>query len=253
VPVTIATAPGRAGIIGNPSDIYGGTVVSCSVAPRARVVVRPAEERRWEMCGQAAVLDGPDWTRPDPRLPLLDLPKAVWRFVTRGGFPWRDQVDCEATFSLAGATDVPMYSGFAGSTAMVAAALGALLRYFGIELNLHELAEQVRAAEFDEMAVTCGFQDSYMTVFGGLNCVDSRDKALPRAEPERPYATVEPLAHLVPHLPFVLANTGQLRNSGEVHSGPRRRFEAREAEVIAGFDRVGELGRLGKKALLRGH
>ena len=250
--VVSATAPGRAGIIGNPSDIYGGTVVSCTVPRRARVTVEPAAQRRWGVCGEAGVLEGPDWTCADPDRPLLDLPKAVWRYLTRDNFPWRDRIIPDATFSLVAVTDVPMYSGFAGSTALVAAVMGAMLGWFGIELGPHELAEQVRAAEFDEMAVTCGFQDSYMTVFGGLNCVDCRDKALPRPDGERPYAALEPLAHLVPDLPFVLANTGEDHNSGEVHSGPRRRYEAGEEEVVAGFHRVGELGRLGKKALLRG-
>jgi len=30
----ISTAPGRAGIIGNPTDMYGGAVISCSIGPR---------------------------------------------------------------------------------------------------------------------------------------------------------------------------------------------------------------------------
>ena len=252
MPVVTASAPGRAGIIGNPSDIYGGTVVSCTVPRRAEVVLRPAEERVWEICGQRAALDGPDWDQPDPGKPLLDLPKAVWRFVTRESFPWRDRIDPEARFELVGTTDVPMFSGFAGSTAMVTSVMGAIVTWFDIEPRPHELAEQVRAAELDEMRVTCGFQDAYMTVFGGLNCVDSRDKAVERPQAERPYATVERLTDLVPELPFVLANTGVHHNSGEVHSGPRRRFEAGEAEVVTGFSRVGELGRIGKTALLRG-
>ena len=37
----VCSAPGRAGIIGNPTDMYGGAVLSCSVAMRARVTVTP--------------------------------------------------------------------------------------------------------------------------------------------------------------------------------------------------------------------
>ncbi len=38
----VCSAPGRAGIIGNPADMYGGAVLSCSVGMRARVTVTPA-------------------------------------------------------------------------------------------------------------------------------------------------------------------------------------------------------------------
>ena len=35
----ISTAPGRAGIIGNPTDMYGGAVLSCSIKERAKVTI----------------------------------------------------------------------------------------------------------------------------------------------------------------------------------------------------------------------
>ncbi|NLZ52741.1 MAG: GHMP kinase, partial [Thermoanaerobacteraceae bacterium] len=33
------TAPGRAGIIGNPTDGYGGTMIACSIKNRAEVII----------------------------------------------------------------------------------------------------------------------------------------------------------------------------------------------------------------------
>ena len=41
-----ATAPGRAGIVGNPTDGYGGSVISCTLAERAKVVIEDASEMR---------------------------------------------------------------------------------------------------------------------------------------------------------------------------------------------------------------
>ena len=35
----ISTAPGRAGILGNPTDMYGGAVLSCSIKERAKVTI----------------------------------------------------------------------------------------------------------------------------------------------------------------------------------------------------------------------
>lgn len=36
------TAPGRAGIIGNLTDGYGGSLVCCSIKNRAQVTIGPA-------------------------------------------------------------------------------------------------------------------------------------------------------------------------------------------------------------------
>ena len=38
-----ATAPGRAGIIGNPTDGYGGTMIACSIKNRAKVTIEKAD------------------------------------------------------------------------------------------------------------------------------------------------------------------------------------------------------------------
>jgi len=37
-------APGRAGIIGNPTDMYGGSVVSCSISERAYCRLSSSDE-----------------------------------------------------------------------------------------------------------------------------------------------------------------------------------------------------------------
>jgi len=63
---------------------------------------------------------------------------------------------------------------------------------------------------------------------------------------------VEPLDHDVPGLPFILANTGIQRHSGQYHANPRQMWEQDDPAYVQGFRRIGELGRLGKKALVSG-
>lgn len=41
--IVAATAPGRVGIIGNPTDMYGGAVICGTMQERAKCVLRPAE------------------------------------------------------------------------------------------------------------------------------------------------------------------------------------------------------------------
>lgn len=237
-----ASAPGRAGIVGNPTDGYGGTVISCSLAERATVHLTLSDEIVLDVCGEHEEVRG----LGDLRLTggFTDVAKAVLT-----AFP--DSVT-GFRFHLSAATDVPMRAGLAGSTAMLTAILGAVLQLLEIPLNRYEIAECARRIEFEGMDVVCGFQDQYMTVFGGLNCMDFRDKQ-PAAPADDPiFATVEPLQLAGPLPPLVLANTGVQRNSGSVHKGLRERWLEGESAVVDGYLRIARLAREGKKALLAG-
>ena len=54
------SAPGRCGIIGNPTDMYGGAVISCSVPFRARVTVSPCDTLTLETGGQSVIIRDED-------------------------------------------------------------------------------------------------------------------------------------------------------------------------------------------------
>ena len=79
-------------------------------------------------------------------------------------------------FHLEASTDIPMQAGLAGSTAILATIVGAVLTYLDLRLNRYETAELVRKIEYDILRCVCGFQDHYMTTFGGLNFMDFREK-----------------------------------------------------------------------------
>jgi len=235
-----ASAPGRAGIIGNPTDMYGGSVISCSISERAYCQLLPSEQSVIRMDGDAVVLAGRDSLALDGG--KFDLAKAALQAL---------EVDPAADkLTLTLRTDVPEQAGLAGSTAMLACAVGCLLAYLGLDLNKYELAETLRKIEADIMKITCGYQDHYMTVFGGLNYMDFRGKEMMRQTKDEPFATVEPLSEIVGEPPMILAHTGVKRCSGSVHKSLRERWLEGEKQVVEGYIRIAELGRLGKKALL---
>jgi galactokinase/mevalonate kinase-like predicted kinase len=237
-----ASAPGRAGIVGNPTDGYGGTVISCSLGERAVVELTPAEETLLEIGGQRT----PVRSRADLLLDggHTDIAKAVLTLF--------DNAALEERFHLTATTTVPMRAGLAGSTAMLVAILGAVLRLLDLTLNRYEVAETARKIEFEIMGVTCGFQDQYMASFGGLNLMDFRGKEPRQATTDPVFATVEPLMPYVPELPLILANTGVQRHSGSVHKGLRERWLEGEPAVVEGYERIAALAREAKKALLAG-
>jgi len=236
-----ASAPGRAGIIGNPTDGYGGTVVSTSLEQRATARITPADETVVTVCGERA---GVRHTR-DLQLTggYTDVAKAVLATF--------DTALTGRSFHLEAETDIPMRAGLAGSTAMLVAILGALLHWLELSLNRWEIAEAARKIEFEVMKVTCGFQDQYMAVFGGLNCMEFRGKDPKSETPDPVFATVEPLAAHVTELPMLLANTGVKHDSGSIHKPLRQLWIEGDPAVVDGYQRLEALARDGKKALLR--
>jgi galactokinase/mevalonate kinase-like predicted kinase len=250
-----ASAPGRAGIVGNPTDGYGGTVIAVSLSERAQVTLRPAEETLLEIGGHRTLVRDPSDLKLDGS--YTDIAKAVL-----GTF---EEAVRNHRFHLSAETTIPVQAGLSGSTAMLVAILGAVLRLLDIPLNRYEIAETARKIEFEVMGVTCGFQDQYMASFGGLNCLDFRGKeppSQPSTEHRAPstehgsaatlLATVEPLGAFVPELPLVLANTGVKRLSGSVHKGLRERWIEGEPAVVQGYERIAAIAREAKPALLAG-
>ena len=102
----VCSAPGRAGIIGNPTDMYGGAVLSCSVALRAHVTVMPASGWALEAGGQECTIAGRDDLRPQHD--QFDVARAVLGYLHLPPPACRIRYDSE----------IPMRSGLAGSTAL---------------------------------------------------------------------------------------------------------------------------------------
>lgn len=237
-PRVVCSAPGRAGIIGNPTDMYGGSVLSCSVGLRARVTISPAPELLLETAGQECRIA----SRADlqPQGDRFDVARAVLDYLRLPPLLCRVEYESE----------IPLRSGLAGSTALLAALLRGLLAWQGQGAQAHHLAERVRYVELHFLKVVCGYQDAYMCTFGGLNFMEFRGKQFYRRAEAELFATVEPLAAHVPQLPFVLAFTGVQHASSAVHKPIRERWLEGEADVVEGYRRITEIARSGKKALI---
>ena len=232
------SAPGRCGIIGNPTDMYGGTVISCSIDFRAHVCVEPHDSLKLQVAGQETVIENPD----DLVLngDYFDVARAILDYFRE------DDLRCKISYW----TDIPVRAGVAGSTALTVAILYALLHFKGLDYSRYQVAELARYIELNHLRVVCGYQDAYMCTFGGLNYMDFRGKQFYREASEELYATIEPLDHYVSQLPFVLAHTGASHSSGAVHKPIRERWLEGEPEVREGYERISHLAREGKKALL---
>lgn len=237
----IATAPGRCGLVGNPSDMYGGSVLSCTTQERAecRLDTNADYLQIWNEGESAALHQKDDLTLRGDK---LDIARAALTYF---------EIDpAAAKLSLHLRTDIPMRAGMAGSTAMLAAIVGALDAFTERQFSPYHLAETTRKIEARIMGIVCGLQDQHMAVFGGLNFMDFAGKETLEQREDEPLVTVEPLAMLLPELPLLLAHTGIQHHSGTVHKTPRQRWLAGEPLVRGNFARIGQLARQGKRALI---
>lgn len=233
-----AQSPGRVGIIGNPTDGYGGAVLACSIQNKATVIIKPAEELTiTNRFGSKVLRRANDFANQGD---YYDIPRAVLRYFKL----------FELKAKIAITTTVPEQAGLAGSTAVLSAVLTAVLTFIGVKYHKYYLAELNRFLESNYLTHQCGYQDAYMTTFGGLNYLDFRGKEYYKELDEEHYATVEPLHHLISELPFVIAHTGVKHHSGNFHRPVRERWLEGEQQVVQGYREITDIVREGKKALL---
>ncbi len=239
--VVTASAPGRCGIVGNPSDMYGGSVLSCSVQERAECrLVSSAKCLIINNADEAAHLQSID----DLALKgdKLDIARATLQFFEIDPQYHRMELNLK--------TSIPMRAGLAGSTAMLCALVGALNVFLGFKSNRYKTAETMRKIEARIMGVTCGFQDQHMAVFGGVNFMNFAGKESLDQLDSEPLATIEPLESYVTNLPLLLAHTGIQHHSGTVHKSPRERWLAGDPQVRNNYAAIANLAPQAKVALL---
>jgi galactokinase len=180
-----ATAPGSFSLAGEFTDQQNGSVLACTTRERARCTLNT---------------DVKDTVISVPGASGLNIAQAV--LTALEVLP-----DRVAPFHLTAETEIPEHAGLADRTALLATITGCVLAHLELRLNLYELAELIHKIESDSHGISCGFQNHYMAVFGGLNFLDFRGKDMEMPQGAMmPYATIEPLEKYVTDLPLVLAH-----------------------------------------------
>ncbi|MCA8973180.1 MAG: NTP transferase domain-containing protein [Planctomycetes bacterium] len=215
-----ATAQARIGLLGNPSDIYGGRGLGFSVA-----------EIGVEVTLSSAVMI----TLPN------DLLRAGWLLAERelnaAGIDPRSR-----PFDLTFASTIPFQGGLSGSSALLIAALRAWSRWFGLWLEPARIAELAWRAENEVLGIRAGPLDRLVQAHDGLLAMDFADPfavgAVERLEPD-----------LLP--PLLLAWHGTPgQSSGDVHAPVFARWQAGDAEVRDIMQQLAANAMAGRDALL---
>lgn len=230
-PSATGSAFARAGLLGNPSDGYGGKAIAMSLYDfEARVTIEPSDRLRigaGDGDATAASLRDLDeafvTTGPDDGSQLLRA--AIHRFTGhRSGLRDLNPGDPRARFTMRFDTSIPRQVGLGGSSAIVIAALRALMRWFDVAIDPATLAELALAAEVHDLGIAAGAMDRVIQAHEGVMVMDLRE---PRTAAS--YRRLDP--DLVP--PVVVAwDPRGGAPSGVAHGTLRARWRRGDPEVL---------------------
>jgi len=263
--------PARVNILGNPSDANEGdhATISAAIDTYAGAIVEPASDVVLEaITPEGQTLERQAFAAPPP-YPYdgaLDLLKGAINRLYAYSPQFRQRMTGYGGVRVATWTQVPRHSGLGGSSVLALLTLAGLRAFYQLDRCSHNdyvLAELCQRVEAKELGITCGYADRYVPLFGGLAYLDYRGKIYQRPIGEEPFVTYERLDAWVPDLPLVVAFTGVVRDSGDVHGVMRGRYleeladyEARRPGgckpfMLGVMERVGATAWRGKMALLR--
>lgn len=243
----------RAGLLGNPSDGYGGACIATELRNfSARVRCREAEGVRF--------VPGP---RDRARFASLDeLVGRIDRLGYYGGRRLlmaavrRFRAHCASAglelpdrgFALSYATDIPDHVGLAGSSALVTGAFRCLMDHFGVEIDELTLPTLVLEAETVELGLSAGLMDRVVQAWGGVVHMELGREMLE----ERGHGSYTRMdADALPPL-YVAWHPGLAEGSEVTHDDLRRRFEEGEPRVVETMEELSSLTGEGRRLLERG-
>jgi glucuronokinase len=252
--MTIETrAYARAGLLGNPSDGYGGKAIAVTVKNfYAQVRIEPSETLRIE-----------------PRDEDLGVYPGLKELVSRvklHGYYGGDRLvkaaivkfhdHCESrsigldagNFTVSYHSTIPRQVGLAGSSAIITATMRALMQFFKREIPIESLPSVILSAETEELGINAGLMDRVTQVYEGCMYMDL-DPWLVESEGHGNYERLEPKAW--PDL-YLAYNTGLGKVSGHVLGDIRKRFDAGDHFVLEILSRLAALAEEGRQALLAG-
>jgi glucuronokinase len=227
------TTYARAGLLGNPSDGYGGKAIAIPLFDfRAQACLEPGgsnsargslSQERVRQSLLALASDSPVADSGDGTVLL----EAAWRTFLKA-FPeiaGRGAEDPCFRFSIRFETDIPRQVGLAGSSAIVISVLRALCQWFVVEPAPETLAEWALSAETLELGIAAGPMDRVVQAREAMVMMDL-------AEPGdcSSYRVMDEA--LLPEL-FLVWDPRGGQPSGVAHGDLRRRWERADPEVMS--------------------
>ena len=244
----------RAGVLGNPSDVYHGralsvvlrdfqAVVSLEESTRLRIEPYEGEEDRIKDLGELVDSIRHQGYYGGNRL-IKAAAKVFHDYCLGEGTPLPAR-----GFTARFRSSVPRQVGLAGSSAIITATFRALMDFFSVDIPQALQPGLILSAELDELGITAGLMDRVAQVFEGLVYMDLSREVMEK-EGHGAYEPLDPA--LLPRL-FVAHYPGPKKVSGRVHDGLRARWEGGDPEARETVEEIAALATEGRSALLEGN
>lgn len=180
-PALTASAPARVGILGNPSDGYGGRTLSLAVSSYIATVELTAADELEIVANEA---DLPVWRDVADLVDRVDrhgygtgpqLLAATVRTFADVAHSLQHPGMSRLGFRLTYRTDIPRQVGLGGSSALVVATLKVLSELTGLALPDEVLPSIALRVETEQLGITAGLQDRVVQSYGGLVAMNFGD------------------------------------------------------------------------------
>jgi glucuronokinase len=244
----------RVGLVGNPSDGYGGKTLSLIVKNfRAEVVLYEWEEVEivWTDLDQSRFRSVHDLVRDVKlhgyygglRLVKATIKKFV-EYCQKLGHPLHAR-----NFSVRYHTDIPRQVGLAGSSAIIVATLRCLMDFYGVRIPLEVQPSLVLAVEMEELGITAGLQDRVIQVYEGLVYMDFShlETHQPTGYSLGKYEPLDPT--LLPPI-YIAFSIKESEPTERYHNDLRGRYQRGDSDVVNAMTRFAALAQEARAALL---
>jgi len=242
----------RAGLLGNPSDQYFGKIIAISVKNfSARVFLDESPDLRIEPAAEDLEIykDGREFT---DRLNLYGYygGTRLIKAALKTFFDYcrsQDIPTLSSNFALRYACDIPRQVGLAGSSAIIVAAMRALVAFHGARIPEEVLPTLVLRAELKELGINAGYMDRVIQVYEGCVYMDL-DRRLLESRGFGEYERLDPA--ILPA--FYLAYKPDLgKVSGAVHSELRAAYDKGDPTAVATVREIAALAEEGRRGYER--
>ncbi len=228
-----STSHARAGLIGNPSDGYFGKTISFIIRNmEAEVLLWESPELEiLPAARDHSVFQSLDHLAEDVRVFGYYGGIRLLKATAKGFFDYcqREGVRLDRrNFTLRYQSKIPPQVGMAGSSAIITAALRAMMAFYGVEVPKHTLPNLILSVERDELNIPAGLQDRVIQAYEGLVYMDFQ-RELMEGRGYGEYEELDPT--LLPPL-YVAYNTRLSEGTEVFHNDIRGRFERGEEAVI---------------------
>jgi glucuronokinase len=150
-------------------------------------------------------------------------------------------------FTIRYRSSIPRQVGLAGSSAIVTAAIKALMQFYEVDIPKHVLPTLILKAEAEELGINAGLQDRVIQVYEGCVFMDFEKKYLQKNGFGK-YESIH--SALLPKL--YLAYKVELgKVSGTVLNNIREKYEKGDPLVLQTLDELAGLAEQGKEVILK--